>query len=303
MRPVDVRLLFDMVDEFLNYLRYERCRSPRTIESYSFSLREFEDYFHSLDSGLSWQSVDEDVVRDWMEHLMDGGMEASSVGTRFAALRSLFRYALARHLVERDPTYRVESPKSRKRLPTFVKESEMNRLLDDLPWGTSFLEVRDKAIIMTFYETGIRLSELIGLDDVDIDCDNRQLKVTGKGDKQRVVPYGEELATTLSSYVACRDREVSRKCDAVFVTSKGNRMNAVDVRLRVKAKLSLVSTQRKLSPHVLRHSFATAMLNNGASIESVRRLLGHASASTTEVYTHTTFEQLRRVYKDAHPRV
>ncbi len=292
-----------MVDEFLNYLRYERCRSPRTIESYSFSLREFEDYFHSLDSGLSWQSVDEDVVRDWMEHLMDGGMEASSVGTRFAALRSLFRYALARHLVERDPTYRVESPKSRKRLPTFVKESEMNRLLDDLPWGTSFLEVRDKAIIMTFYETGIRLSELIGLDDVDIDCDNRQLKVTGKGDKQRVVPYGEELATTLSSYVACRDREVSRKCDAVFVTSKGNRMNAVDVRLRVKAKLSLVSTQRKLSPHVLRHSFATAMLNNGASIESVRRLLGHASASTTEVYTHTTFEQLRRVYKDAHPRV
>lgn len=292
-----------MVDEFLNYLRYERCRSPRTIESYSFSLREFEGYFHSLDSGLSWQSVDEDVVRDWMEHLMDGGMEASSVGTRFAALRSLFRYALARHLVERDPTYRVESPKSRKRLPTFVKESEMNRLLDDLPWGTSFLEVRDKAIIMTFYETGIRLSELIGLDDVDIDCDNRQLKVTGKGDKQRVVPYGEELATTLSSYVACRDREVSRKCDAVFVTSKGNRMNAVDVRLRVKAKLSLVSTQRKLSPHVLRHSFATAMLNNGASIESVRRLLGHASASTTEVYTHTTFEQLRRVYKDAHPRV
>lgn len=295
-------MLFDMVDDFLNYLRYERYRSPMTLESYSVSLREFEDYFRSLDSGLSWQTVDEDVVRDWMEHLMDGGMEASSVGTRFAALRSLYRYALARHLVERDPTYRVESPKQRKRLPTFVKESEMNRLLDDLPWGTSFLEVRDKTIIMTFYETGIRLSELTGLDDVDIDCDNRQLKVTGKGDKQRVVPFGEELAVALGRYVACRDKEVSRKCDALFVTVKGNRMKAYDVRLRVKAKLSLVSTQKKLSPHVLRHSFATAMLNNGASIESVRRLLGHASASTTEVYTHTTFEQLRRVYKDAHPR-
>lgn len=295
-------MLFDMVDDFLNYLRYERYRSPMTLESYSVSLREFEDYFRSLDSGLSWQTVDEDVVRDWMEHLMDGGMEASSVGTRFAALRSLYRYALARHLVERDPTYRVELPKQRKRLPTFVKESEMNRLLDDLPWGTSFLEVRDKTIIMTFYETGIRLSELTGLDDVDIDCDNRQLKVTGKGDKQRVVPFGEELAVALGRYVACRDKEVSRKCDALFVTVKGNRMKAYDVRLRVKAKLSLVSTQKKLSPHVLRHSFATAMLNNGASIESVRRLLGHASASTTEVYTHTTFEQLRRVYKDAHPR-
>lgn len=295
-------MLFDMVDDFLNYLRYERYRSPMTLESYSVSLREFEDYFRSLDSELSWQTVDEDVVRDWMEHLMDGGMEASSVGTRFAALRSLYRYALARHLVERDPTYRVEPPKQCKRLPTFVKESEMNRLLDDLPWGTSFLEVRDKTIIMTFYETGIRLSELTGLDDVDIDCDNRQLKVTGKGDKQRVVPFGEELAVALGRYVACRDKEVSRKCDALFVTVKGNRMKAYDVRSRVKAKLSLVSTQKKLSPHVLRHSFATAMLNNGASIESVRRLLGHASASTTEVYTHTTFEQLRRVYKDAHPR-
>ena len=301
--PVDALLLSDMVDWFLDYLRYERCRSPRTIESYSLSLREFENFFRSLDSGLSWQTVDEDVVRDWMEHLMDGGMEASSVGTRFAALRSLFRYALARHLVERDPTYRVDPPKHRKRLPAFVKENEMNRLLDDLPWGTEFQDVRDKAIIMTFYETGIRLSELTGLDDVDIDCDNRQLKVTGKGNKQRVVPYGEELAVTLSGYVACRDREVSRMCGALFVTPKGNRMKAEDVRNRVKAKLSLVSTQKKLSPHVLRHSFATAMLNNGASIESVRRLLGHASASTTEVYTHTTFEQLRRVYKEAHPRV
>lgn len=295
-------MLFDMVDDFLNYLRYERYRSPMTLESYSVSLREFEDYFRSLDSGLSWQTADEDVVRDWMEHLMDGGMEASSVGTRFAALRSFYRYALVRHLVERDPTYRVEPPKQRKRLPVFVKESEMNRLLDDLPWGTSFVEVRDKTIIMTFYETGIRLSELTGLDDVDIDCDNRQLKVTGKGDKQRVVPFGEELAVALGRYVACRDKEVSRKCDALFVTVKGNRMKADGVRSRVKAKLSLVSTQKKLSPHVLRHSFATAMLNNGASIDSVRRLLGHASASTTEVYTHTTFEQLRRVYKDAHPR-
>lgn len=291
-----------MVDEFLDYLRYERCRSLRTIESYSFSLKEFENYFQGLDSGLSWQTVDEDVVRDWMEYLMDNGMEASSVGTRFAALRSLFRYALARHLVERDPTYRVEPPKRRKRLPTFIKESEMNRLLDDLPWGESFLEVRDKTIIMTFYETGIRLSELAGLDDVDIDCDNHQLKVTGKGDKQRVVPYGEELAMALRRYMACRDREVNRVNDAVFVTSKGCRMTAGEVRFRVKAKLSLVSTQKKLSPHVLRHTFATAMLNHGASIESVRRLLGHASASTTEVYTHTTFEQLRRVYKDAHPR-
>ena len=295
-------MLDEMVNEFLDYLRYERRRSPETIASYSCSIREFEDFFHQLDNGLGWSTVDEDVVRDWMEHLVDGGMEASSVGTRFAALRSLFRFALARHLVERDPTYRLGPPKKAKRLPTFLKESEMNRLLDDLPWGTSFKEVRDKAIITTFYETGIRLSELTGLNDVDIDSDNHQLKVTGKGNKQRVVPYGEELARTLRDYMACRDREVIRHCDAVFVSSKGKRMTSGEVRLLVKDKLSLVSSQKKLSPHVLRHTFATAMLNNGASIESVRRLLGHASASTTEVYTHTTFEQLRRVYKNAHPR-
>ncbi len=291
-----------MVNEFLDYLRYERRRSPETITSYSCSIREFEDFFHQLDNGLDWSTVDEDVVRDWMEHLVDGGMEASSVGTRFAALRSLFKFALARHLVERDPTYRLEPPKKAKRLPTFLKESEMNRLLDDLPWGTSFKDVRDKAIITTFYETGIRLSELTGLNDVDIDSDYHQLKVTGKGNKQRVVPYGEELARTLRDYMACRDREVIRHSDAVFVTSKGKRMTSEEVRTLVKDKLSLVSSQKKLSPHVLRHTFATAMLNNGASIESVRRLLGHASASTTEVYTHTTFEQLRRVYKNAHPR-
>lgn len=291
-----------MVNEFLDYLRYERRRSPETIASYSCSIREFEDFFHQLDNGLDWSTVDEDVVRDWMEHLVDGGMEASSVGTRFAALRSLFKFALARHLVESDPTYRLEPPKKAKRLPTFLKESEMNRLLDDLPWGTGFREVRDKAVVTTFYETGIRLSELTGLNDVDIDSDYHQLKVTGKGNKQRVVPYGEELARTLRDYIACRDREVIRHSDAVFVTPKGKRMTSSEVRTLVKDKLSLVSSQKKLSPHVLRHTFATAMLNNGASIESVRRLLGHASASTTEVYTHTTFEQLRRVYKNAHPR-
>ena len=291
-----------MVNEFLDYLRYERRRSPETIASYSCSIREFEDFFHQLDNGLDWSTVDEDVVRDWMEHLVDGGMEASSVGTRFAALRSLFKFALARHLVESDPTYRLEPPKKAKRLPTFLKESEMNRLLDDLPWGTGFREVRDKAVVTTFYETGIRLSELTGLNDVDIDSDYHQLKVTGKGNKQRVVPNGEELARTLRDYIACRDREVIRHSDAVFVTPKGKRMTSSEVRTLVKDKLSLVSSQKKLSPHVLRHTFATAMLNNGASIESVRRLLGHASASTTEVYTHTTFEQLRRVYKNAHPR-
>lgn len=291
-----------MVDEFLDYLRYERCFSPETIASYKESMKEFGDFFHNLDKDLDWDTVDEDVIRDWMEHLMDGGMMASSVGTRFAALRSLYRFALSRRMVQRDPTYRVEPPKKRKSLPVFIKEGEMDRLLDDLSWGTSYKDVLDKTIVMTFYETGIRLSELIGLDNVDIDLVSCQLKVTGKGNKQRVVPFGSELKSALEHYMTVRNREVPHLTDAVFVTPKGKRVKREQVRKAVHERLSLVSTQKKLSPHVLRHSFATAMLNHGAGIESVRRLLGHASASTTEIYTHTTFEQLKRVYKDAHPR-
>lgn len=291
-----------MVDKFLKYLECEKLRSPRTVESYGTSLRSFESYFKSLDGQLTWQTVDEDVIRDWMESLMDGGMTASSVGTRFAALRSFFRFALSRGLVDRDPAFNVEGPKKTKPLPHFLKESEMDSLLDDCAWGDTYKDVRDKAIITTFYETGIRVSELTGLDDCMVDLINCQLKVTGKGNKQRVVPFGKELAETLRRYVDVRDVQMPKLSSAFFISAKGKRMERHQVRKLVMNRLQAVSTQKKLSPHVLRHTFATAMLNNGASIESVRRLLGHASASTTEIYTHTTFEQLKRVYKEAHPR-
>lgn len=291
-----------MVKEFLDYLRFERRYSPKTVTSYRISLEEFEGFFHNLDKGLTWETVDEDVIRDWMEHLMDTGMIASSVGTRLAALRSFFRFALSHDFVPRDPSFRLEAPKRRKPLPHFVKESEMNRLLDDVDWDDSFTAVRDRAIIMTFYEAGIRLSELTGLNDEALDLAEGQLKVTGKGNKQRIIPFGDELRTMLKRYTELRDTTVVRRGRAVFVTTKGRRMTGDQVRKAVERRLAIVSTQKKLSPHVLRHSFATAMLNHGAGIESVKRLLGHASASTTEIYTHTTFEQLKRVYKDAHPR-
>lgn len=291
-----------MIDEFLKYLECERLRSPRTVESYGTSLKSFESYFKSLDGQLTWQTVDEDVIRGWMESLMDGGMTASSVGTRFAALRSFFRFALSRGLIGRDPAFNVEGPKKTKPLPHFIKEGDMDKLLDGCTWDDTYKDVRDKAVVMTFYETGIRVSELIGLDDSTVDLVYFQLKVTGKGNKQRVVPFGEELAGALSRYAGLRDAQMSRQSDAFFLSDKGKRMERHQVRKLVLDRLQAVSTQKKLSPHVLRHTFATAMLNNGASIESVRRLLGHASASTTEIYTHTTFEQLKRVYKESHPR-
>lgn len=291
-----------MIEEFLDYLRYERNRSPLTVKNYGDDLRAFHKFIKSLDDHLSWQSVDADIVRDWIESMMDKGNNATSVNRRLSALRSFYRFALSRHLVDRDPAHNVEGPKTSKPLPQFLKESEMNRLLDDMEWGNSFNNVRARTIIIVFYETGIRLSELIGLDDVSVDMEACEIKVTGKGDKQRVVPFGSEMLEALKEYVALRDSSVVRSCDAFFVTDKGCRMRPETVRAEVSRCLSAVSTLRKKSPHVLRHTFATAMLNNGAGIESVRKLLGHESASTTEIYTHTTFEQLKRVYEEAHPR-
>ena len=291
-----------MIEEFLDYLRYERNRSPLTVKNYGDDLRAFYVFFKSLDDHLSWQSVDADIVRDWMESMMDKGNNATSVNRRLSALRSFYRFALSRHLVDRDPAHNIEGPKTNKPLPQFLKESEMNRLLDDMEWGNSFNNVRARTIIIVFYETGIRLSELIGLDDVSIDMETCEIKVTGKGDKQRVVPFGSEMLSALKDYVAVHGSSVIRNCEAFFVTDKGTRMRPDTVRAEVSRCLSAVSTLKKKSPHVLRHTFATAMLNNGAGIESVRKLLGHESASTTEIYTHTTFEQLKRVYEEAHPR-
>jgi len=291
-----------MIDEFLDYFRYERNRSPRTIDSYELSLKQFEAYFHKLDSTMTWGTVDADVIRDWLESMMDEKQKASSVHTRLSALKSFYRWALSRGKVKRDPAHKVEPPKVGRPLPHFMRESEMDKLLDGIEWGDSYREVRARTIIMTFYETGVRVSELTGLDDDDIDFDNCQLKVTGKGNKQRIIPFGQELKQTLENYRAQRNREVERLDPAFFLTDKGRRMDRRMVGSEVSKHLALVSSQKKLSPHVLRHTFATAMLNHGASIESVRRLLGHASVSTTEIYTHTTFEQLKRVYQDAHPR-
>ena len=291
-----------MINEFLNYLKFERNRSDLTIKNYGEDLRAFEEFYGNLDCRLSWKSVDSDVIRDWMESMIDKGNNATSINRRLSALRSFYRFALARKLVDKDPVHGVTGPKKGRPLPQFLKENEMDRLLDAESWTEGFEDVRNRTIIMTFYETGIRLSELTGLDDSMVDFSNRQLKVTGKRNKQRVIPFGEELLAMLRDYMKCRNKEVILQSEALFVTAKGQRMTSSQVREGVKRNLSKVCTLKKRTPHVLRHTFATAMLNNKAGIESVKKLLGHESLSTTEIYTHTTFEQLKREYYSAHPR-
>ena len=292
-----------MVDKFLEYMRYERNRSPRTVQEYEDDLRMFESFFKNKDSQVSWESVDSDLIRDWLESMMDSGHAATSVNRRLSALRSLFRFALSRHLVEKDPAHVIVGPKNSKPLPAFVREQDMNRLLDgEEMWQDNFEDLRARTIIILLYHTGVRVSELTGMDVSSLDMYDSYIKVRGKGNKERVVPFGEELKAGLEKYLVALESFAGMKDGPLFVDDRLRRMSPDQVRAIVKNNLSKVTTQKKRSPHVLRHSFATAMLNNGAGIESVKKLLGHAKISTTEIYTHTTFEQLKRVYKQAHPR-
>lgn len=294
------------IGTFMDYLRYERNRSERTVESYRSDLEAFERYFKSLDSGLSFDSVDTDVVRGWMEYMMDKGNTAASICRRLSAVKSMYRFALAHGLVSHDPAHALHAPKRRRKLPQFVSEDDMNRLLDSVEWGVDYISTRTRTIIMMLYETGLRVSELSGLDDSAVDFIRHELRVTGKGNKQRIVPFGGELESQMRKYIQMRDTQPAREgtaAETAFLRNdKGARMTAAQVRTVVKRELMAVDNLTKRSPHVLRHTFATAMLNNGASLEGVQKLLGHASLATTEIYTHTTFEQLKQIYSKAHPR-
>ena len=290
------------IDQFLSYLQYERNRSERTVKAYGDDLRSFEAFFKNLDDQLSWESVDSDVIRSWMESMMDKGNTATSINRRLSAVRSLYRFALSRGIVERDPAHGLKGPKGKKLLPQYLRESEMDRLLADDMWTDEMGDLRARTIILMFYSTGIRLSELTGLDDTSVDLTAQQLKVRGKGNKERLIPFGSELQKALHLYAERRDAETPSDSQAFFVGDDGQRMTSQQVRQLVQHHLSRVTTMKKRSPHVLRHTFATAMLNNEAGIESVKKLLGHSKLSTTEIYTHTTFEQLRRAYAKAHPR-
>lgn len=291
-----------LVASFLEYLRLERNYSEHTVLGYATDLRRFEDFVKNSDEGITWESVDADIIRNWVVSLMDAGEKPTSVNRRLSALRSFYKFLLKKGAVDANPVAKVTGPKKPKRLPMFVRESEVDHLLDDFRFEQNYKGHRDRLIIMILYMTGLRASELSGLDVSDVDFFNSQLKVLGKRNKHRIVPFDKELRVALEDYLKIRECCCGDSIPALLLNGKGERMSRTMITAVVKKRLSMVSTSEKRSAHVLRHTFATSMLNHEADLESIRQLLGHESLVTTEVYTHTTFEELKKIYKNAHPR-
>jgi integrase/recombinase XerC len=288
------------IDAFLEYLRYERNYSEETEKSYKVDLLQFEGFANECE--LQLNDVNSNTIREWVVQMMDKGMSASSINRKLSALRSFYKYLLKQGGITADPMRKISGPKKKKPLPAFVKEKEMDRLLDDIDFGDGFEGHRDKLIIQLFYETGMRLAELVGLNDADVDFAAKVIKVTGKRNKQRIIPFGDELANAMQGYLAYRNQIVSSPSGAFITKENGERIPRSNVQNIVRLNLSKVTTMKKRSPHVLRHTFATSMLNHQAELGAIKELLGHESLATTEVYTHTTFEELKKAYNQAHPR-
>lgn len=292
----------DYISDFLNYLKVDRGLSVTTIRTYQGDLRCFEHFLKTQEEDLDWVLVDRDRVRLWVADRMSSQVKPQTIKRALSSLRTYFRYLLMRDIITVNPMSLIPNPKTQRVLPSFVRQTEMDRLFDDVSFGNDFIGHRDYLILLTFYTTGIRVSELCGLDVENVSLERMELRVLGKRNKHRVVPFGEELAKMIRAYLQCREKWCGFAGGPMFLNDKKERIRDYQVRKVVKHYLELVTTQRKRTPHVLRHTFATVMLNNGADLEAVKDLLGHESVATTQIYTHTTFEELKKIYEKAHPR-
>ena len=290
------------VDSFLQYLQKERKYSLNTVQAYENDLLEFSEF---CEKRLSKDVLNVGVsdVREWVVEMSDGSdaVGVRTVKRRISALRSFYKYLRREGLVSKNPAAVLVLPKASKPLPKFFREEEMGRLLDDVMTGDEFQDRRDKLIIDLFYQTGVRVSELVEIKDSDIDMGRGMLRVFGKRRKERLIPIGGKLLKEIDAYKAKRNTEVGKTSD-LFVRKNGEKMYRRGVYDVVHRSLTKVSSLKKRSPHVLRHTFASTMLNNGADIYAVKALLGHSSLAATEVYTHSSFAKLIKTYKTAHPR-
>lgn len=291
------------INKFLDYLRYEKRYSENTLNAYNTDLRQFSDYLTDHYSIESITGCDKFQVRSWMVSMVGSGLTSRSINRKVAALRSFFRWCIREGITDKSPVDGLAPMKVGKRLPEYVEEDAMSRLLDEVFVSEGFEAIRNRTIIELLYQTGMRLSELISLDRWQVSGMTDHIKVTGKRNKERVIPVGRNLSVLLGRYVAVRDEKFgSDGASSLFLTNRGNILYRKFVYRLVNQSLAAVTTITRRSPHIIRHSFATAMLNHGADINAVKELLGHSSLASTQVYTHNTAEKLKRVYRQAHPR-
>lgn len=301
--PKDVLSATNMfIDSFIGYLKSERGYSPHTLTAYKNDLQSFDAYLRGVDVALSLSMVDSDVVRGWAASLMDKGESTTSVNRRLSSLHTFFTFMRSEGYVSVNPVDGINRPKCRKVLPSFLKETEIDAVVDGLESSVGFEMLRNKTVLLCFYSTGIRLAELVGLDMSSVDMAGCTLKVKGKRNRERVIPFAQELHSLFEEYIEERAKVALPDESAFFVSSRGTRISRSTVYRMVNSALRRESSLNKCSPHVLRHTFATAMLNNNAELGAVKELLGHRRLATTEVYTHLTFEELIHFYKKAHPR-
>lgn len=286
-----------MIETFLKYIEFEKRYSKHTIISYQTDLEQFKNFLATIYPELTLVNVDYRILRSWIVSLVDKNIENTSVNRKIASLRSFYKFLLKREHIQDDPTWKLKVLKKSKILPHFVNEDDMGRLLDQLTFENDFPGQRDKIVMEMLYGTGIRLSELIGLSVADVNFTNETIKVLGKRNKERIIPFSKSLGQSIKKYLSYKDNENS----LLITSNNGDALYPMLVYRIVKKYLSLVNVDKK-SPHVLRHTYATHLLNKGAELNAVKDLLGHTSLAATQVYTHNSIEKLKTVFKNAHPK-
>src|SRR5690554_64948 len=288
------------IEAFLIYLEKERRYSVHTITAYRNDLSQLAIYLETNFELLDVQLADSQMLRSWLVSLMEDGLSTTSINRKISAVKSLYIFLLKKGSIKAVPTAKIISPKQKKSLPKFVNLKEMNSLLDDFSFDNDFSGQRDLIMLEILYGTGLRLSELIGLKESDFDQYKKTFKVLGKRNKERIVPLGDSISQQLETYLLLKQQSFSSP--QILLTDKGKKLYPKFVYRRVNYYLSGITSSKHKSPYVLRHTFATHMLNNGADLNTIKEILGHSSLSATQVYTHNTIEKLKNVYKQAHPR-
>ena len=292
-----------MVNEFLTYLSVEKRYSKHTTVSYKTDLSGLSDYLLTTYELSSPEHATYPMLRSWIVTLVDQDIQPKSINRKIACLRSYYHFLQKKELITKDPTLKIRALKVKKSLPVFVEEENILRLLDQLAFPDSFEGVRDKLVLELLYGTGIRLSELIGLKNADINMFQKTIKVLGKGNKERIIPIHDTFITLAKEYTARKKTEsFSNNTDFFVVTNSGEQVYPMFIYRLVRMYLDQVTTVDKRSPHVLRHTFATHLLNKGADLNAIKDLLGHTSLAATQVYTHNSIDKLKAIFDQAHPK-